>query len=108
MVCTCPAASIYAIEMREEAARCEDRCGAFESCVYHEVNPVGGALFFDWIVPAFSDIFMSITLEGWRGPKFEAAQRRFCGTGTLSECLRSGGGGLPTSARAWLGQRSGR
>lgn len=64
-MCTCPGATVLAIERRAPEAFCPDMCGGGASCTYLEHNPEGGAFSFDWILPALADIFMCITLEGW-------------------------------------------
>lgn len=64
-MCTCPGATTLQIERRAPEAVCPDMCRGGASCVYLEENPENGAFSFDWILPAASDIFMCITLEGW-------------------------------------------
>ena len=64
-LCTCPGATTLAIERRAPEAVCPDMCAAGATCKYLDENPEGGAFSFDWILPALSDIFMCITLEGW-------------------------------------------
>ena len=60
-ICTCGSQ----LEVSNGTGGCDDRCAAGEVCRYMEANPNSGAAGFDHILFAATNIFQSITLEGW-------------------------------------------
>ena len=71
-ICTCGSQ----LDVTNGTGGCDDKCAAGEVCKYMEANPNSGAAGFDHILFAATNIFQSITLEGWTDLMYMLQARR--------------------------------
>ena len=87
-ICTCGSQ----LDITNGTGGCDDKCAVGEVCRYMEANPNRGAAGFDHILFAATNIFQSITLEGWTDLMYMLQARRASATWRAGR--QGGQGGL--------------